>query len=174
MKPSRDLGGEGRMGPVFLAARRHHVGVTGKAEMRSARADAGEQVFDVGRAFRLEDQALADEAVAESRFSRTVSAPPSAGVTDRQRIRSCRMGTDRSGVFFMESDHPQIQLTTATGIGAVLVGAFGAAQETAFDQRPECSDKGIEQDQRPPARLAAVMPALGIERQSRPQKDQAR
>ena len=59
-----NVGGKGRMRPALSMAFGHHIGVAGKTEMRSAGADAGEEIIDVGRAFVLEDQPVADEAVA--------------------------------------------------------------------------------------------------------------
>ena len=59
-----DFGGKGLVFPVGLVAHRHHVGVAGKTQMRLGRADAGEKIFNVGRVLVLEDQALADKAMA--------------------------------------------------------------------------------------------------------------
>jgi hypothetical protein len=57
-----DLAGEGRDRPAVEVADRHDVAVAREAEMRAARADAGVEVVDVGRAGFRERHALAAEA----------------------------------------------------------------------------------------------------------------
>ena len=48
----RDLAGKRRMRPARCVARRHHIGMACKDEMRRAGADRREQVLDVRRAGR--------------------------------------------------------------------------------------------------------------------------
>src|SRR6187401_2765156 len=50
-------------------------------------------------------------------------------------------------------------------IRTVSVGALGAFENAAFDDEPDRADERYEDDQGPPARLVAVVPALGIHRQ---------
>src|SRR6185503_750236 len=56
------MGRERWCGPILDAARRHDVDMAGKAQMRRALAEAGEEIVDIGRARLGEDETLAREA----------------------------------------------------------------------------------------------------------------
>ena len=57
-----DVAGERAMGPCALVARRHHVGMAGKGDVRRAGADAGIEVVDIGGAGFAEGDAMHLEA----------------------------------------------------------------------------------------------------------------
>ena len=59
-----DLGGKGFMFPIGLVAHGYYIGVAGKTQMRFRRSDAGKEIFNVWCFLILENQALADEAMA--------------------------------------------------------------------------------------------------------------
>ena len=57
-----DVAGERAVGPGALVAGRHHVGVSGKGEVRRRGADAGVEVVDIGGAGFAEGEAMHLEA----------------------------------------------------------------------------------------------------------------
>ncbi len=57
-----DLARERAMAPCGLVARRHHVGMSGKAEVRRTVADAGIEIVDIGGARLAEGDAMDVEA----------------------------------------------------------------------------------------------------------------
>ena len=87
--PSRTSAGERVAGPGGGAGR-HHVGVAGEAEMRSAGANAGEQVFDLAVA-----QPVHREAQASQRLRQHVLRP---GIGRRDRGAAYQRLGQRQGV----------------------------------------------------------------------------
>ena len=92
----RDLGGEGRIGPQALIARRHHVGMAGEAEMRRPEPMRAIEIVDRRRAVLGESEPLAVEAAFARARSSTSRAPASSGVTLGQRIKSLASSTGLS------------------------------------------------------------------------------
>src|SRR5258705_11544069 len=61
-KPVLDFARERAMAPCALIARRHHIGMAGKGDVRGSVADAGIEVFDIGSAGFSEGDAMHLEA----------------------------------------------------------------------------------------------------------------
>ena len=102
------------MRPGRLVARRHHVGVAGEHEMRRGRADAGVEILDVGGAGLASNvmRCTVKPAPFSTRFE-NASAPPSAGVTDGQRIRSRAMATGSAVMLIAQSRSSSLMLVLA-------------------------------------------------------------
>ena len=74
--------------PIAFCAYGHHVRMPCKAKMEAGRAKTGEEIIHL-----LKRQAPGLKATRLKNPSHKSSAPPSAGVTEGQRIRSCAGAT---------------------------------------------------------------------------------
>src|SRR5688572_5577798 len=78
------------------------------------------------------------------------SAPPSAGVTDRQPM-SCLSRGEGSIMEIAIALLAPLSCTARQRVGSIPVGPLGTGQAAAFDQYPDRPDERHERDERPPS-----------------------
>ena len=113
-----DVAGERAVGPGALVARRHHVGMAGKGDVRRASADAGIEIVDIGGAGLAEGDAMHLEA---GGFQDVFEHAERAGVCRGYRGAAQQVAGDGERG---EGISHALRLTYQTGGGPALCGTI--------------------------------------------------